>query len=122
MTDSTIETLIDHYCAAWNEPDAARMRALLAQALTADAIYVDPTVHTVGAEALVAHIGTVMLRFPGSRVVRTSVLDIHHDLVRFYWKRVLGDGSSRPEGIDICEVSDGKLTRILGFFGPLERF
>jgi hypothetical protein len=63
----------------------------------------------------------VCARFPGSTIVMTSNVDVHHDVLRFTWKRILADGSSRPEGIDFGELADGKIQRIIGFFGPLER-
>ena len=36
------EAAVDTYIAAWNEPDADRRRQLLAQVMSADALYVDP--------------------------------------------------------------------------------
>jgi hypothetical protein len=113
-----VET-IDTYCAAWNEIDGGRRAKILAAALAPDATYTDPTVHTVGIPQLVAHIDAVFARYPGSRIVRTSEVDSHHGFARFAWKRILADGTSLPEGIDIVEFTDtGQLSRIVGFFGP----
>lgn len=115
-----IEPAIDAYCAAWNESDARRRRQLLSAVWSEASVYVDPTVRLTGIDALVDRIAVVAARFPGSRIVRTSALDVHHGLVRFGWKRVLHDGSSRPDSIDIAELSaDGKFSRMAGFFGPL---
>ena len=111
---------IDTYCAAWNETDPARRTELLRSCWHDDAIYTDPTVHTVGLEARVAHIGTVFERYPGSRILRTSAIDTHHGLARFAWRKVLADGTELPDGIDMVEfAADGRLRRIVGFFGPL---
>jgi hypothetical protein len=34
---------------------------------------------------------------------------------------VLGDGQALPDGIDFGQLGpDGKLTRIIGFFGPVK--
>jgi hypothetical protein len=108
--------------AAWNEIDPVKRDKILRPVWADDATYTDPTVHTVGRDALVAHIGTVCARFPGSAIVMTSGIDVHHNVLRFTWKRILADGTSRPEGIDFGEIaSDGKIQRIVGFFGPLER-
>jgi hypothetical protein len=117
----SVDALIATYCAAWNEDDAVKRDRMLEPVWADDATYTDPTVHTVGRAALVAHIGTVCVRFPGSKIVMTSGIDVHHNVLRFYWKRILADGTSRPEGVDFGEVSDGKIKRIVGFFGPLER-
>jgi hypothetical protein len=116
----TRDEAVETYCAAWDEPVADKRSDLLRQVLAEDAIYTDPTVHTVGVAALVAHIAAVQARRPGSRLVVTSVLDTHHDVARFAWKRILADGTSLPEGIDFVEFApDARLRRIIGFFGPL---
>ncbi len=121
-TNDPAEAPIDIYCGAWNEPDPARREELLAPVWAANATYTDPTVHTTGLAALVAHIGTVQAGRPGSRVVRTSAVDQHHGLVRFAWRRILADGTALPEGVDFGELGDdGKLRRIVGFFGPPAR-
>jgi hypothetical protein len=120
MHRAAFEKAIDTYCAAWNETDAAKRDAILAPVWGEGATYTDPTVHLAGRAALVAHIDAVFARYPGSTIVRTSVVDVHHDVARFAWRKVLADGTSLPEGIDFAAVGhDGRLTRIVGFFGAL---
>jgi hypothetical protein len=120
VDQAAMERAIGIYCAAWNETDPARRDQMLAQVWADDATYMDPTVHLVGRQALVAHIDTVLARYPGSTLEMTSALDVHHTVARFAWKKVLADGTALPEGIDFAEVGhDGKLIRIVGFFGPL---
>ena len=59
-------------------------------------------------------------RCPGARVVRTSGVDAHHHLARFAWHVVLADGTTLPDGLDLAELTpDGRIRRIIGFFGPL---
>jgi len=116
----TLDDRIDLYCAAWNEPLATRRVAMLVPIWTDDTQYTDPTVHAVGRKALSDHIDGVLARLPGSVVVCTTALDVHHDVLRFGWKRVLADGSVRVEGIDIVEfAADHTLRRVVGFFGPM---
>ena len=118
MTD--LAQLIDTYCQVWSEPDAERRAQLLAQVWSDGATYTDPTVHAAGGQELLAHIANVVARRPGARIVRTSAVDAHHGLARFSWQRVVADGTRRPEGIDFVELSaDGRIRRIIGFFGPL---
>jgi alkylated DNA nucleotide flippase Atl1 len=118
--DREVERLIDAYCEAWCEPDAAARRRLLDHVWATGATYTDPRAQLAGLDALVAHIGKVLADRPGSRVIRTSAVDSHHGLARFAWRVVQADGTMLPEGVDFAEVAgDGKLARIVGFFGPL---
>jgi hypothetical protein len=114
--------LVDRYCQAWSEPDAARRSGLLRSVWGAGATYTDPLVHAEGAEELLAHIAKVQLSRPGARVVRTTVVDSHHGHARFGFHVVMPHGAIIREGIDIALISpDGKrIERIVGFFGPLE--
>jgi hypothetical protein len=117
-----LEQLIDTYCSAWNEPDPQRRQEIINVVWDEAGTYTDPNVYIVGRQDLVEHIGRVLARRVGARIVRTSVVDSHHDLVRFAWQVILADGTLLPEGIDFAEISsDGKIRRIMGFFGPLAR-
>ena len=118
----TQEETVDRYCRAWNEPDPERRRAILTEAWGADARYTDPTVDLRGVDALADHIGGVHATYPGARIERLSAVDRHHDVLRFAWRMVLADGRALPDGIDFGELGpDGKLARIVGFFGPVKR-
>ena len=58
---------------------------------------------------------------PGHTFRRASVVDAHHDAVRFAWELVGADGAVALKGLDVGEVGeDGRLRRITGFFGELE--
>jgi hypothetical protein len=115
---SELEKLVSTYCEAWQELDAARRRELLKKVWAEDGIYTDPTVETNGIEELVAHIGAVQRTYPGLRIERTTFIDRHHHVLRFKWCMVLSDGRRLPEGLDVGQLSqDGKLQRIIGFFG-----
>jgi hypothetical protein len=115
--------LIDTYCAAWSDESAEQRQALLAQVWADGATYTDPTVDLAGVEALLAHIAAIRSRYPGVSIVRTSEVDCHHGIARFGWRFVLADGSSFPEGLDIAflDSSQTRITRIIGFFGPLAK-
>ena len=118
-----ITELIDRYCEVWTESRANRRAELLASVWGATATYTDPSVHAANAEDLLAHIATVHARRPGSKVLRTSRVDVHHGVARFAWHVVQADGSTLPEGLDIAFLSpDGaRIDRIIGFFAPLTR-
>lgn len=117
-----LERIVVTYCEAWSVSDRGRRDLLLRQSVVDDVLYLDPTVEVAGVSALGAHIGSVVARYPGARITITSALDIHHRFLRFAWQKTLADGSSLPEGVDVCEVADdGRLQKIVGFFGPLRR-
>lgn len=124
---SDLTALIDGYCAAWCEADAATRSAMLSRVLADGATYTDPTARVAGAEALATHIGTVLASNPGAKVVRVSRVDAHHDVARFAWQMMFANGTVLPEGVDFVELSsevssDGaRIRSITGFFGPLRR-
>jgi hypothetical protein len=112
--------LIDAYCQVWCEPDGQRREQLLESVWASNATYSDPTVHAASSNDLLLHIAKVLARRPGAKVVRTSAVDEHHGWARFAWRVIESDGTPLPEGIDLVEFSsDGKIQRIIGFFGPL---
>jgi hypothetical protein len=107
------------YGAAWNEPDEGRRRELLEQGWADDGVYCDPTASVAGRDALVAHIGGFHDQLPGVRIELTSQVDEHHGWLRFAWTMVGADGATLTEGFDVGELAeDGRLRRIIGFFGP----
>lgn len=118
---SDVTSLIDRYCAIWNEPEPERRRALLESVWAVRATYTDPRADTTGVDELLAHIAAVRAGRPGARIVRTTAVDVHHGLARFGWRVVEADGTPLPEGIDIALLSpDGeRIERIVGFFGPM---
>ena len=116
----SIEVLIDRYCEAWSDPEPAARAAALADVWAKDARYTDPRADTRGAEALLNHIAGVLAQRPGARVVRTSAIQQHHGFVRFAWQVIEANGTRLPEGLDIAVIGDdGRITQIIGFFGPL---
>src|SRR5262249_49052153 len=78
--------LIDRYIAMWNETDAERRRALIAQTWTEDARYVDPVLEAEGRAGIDTMVSGVHERFPGHRFRRTGDPDAHHGRVRFTWE------------------------------------
>lgn len=113
--------LIDRYCAVWSARDPQERQELLAPIWADGATYTDPSVHAVGAENLLAHIAGIQDANPGVRILRSSELDVHHDTARFAWTFVMPDGSRLPPGLDVVflDASQTRLTRVIGFFGPL---
>jgi hypothetical protein len=115
-----VATTIETYLAMWNEPDPARRADYIEQAWAEDGSYVDPLLEAEGHSALSEMVASVHAQYPGHRFHRTSGVDIHHDQVRFGWELAAPDGRTTVAGIDVGAVSpDGRLQRIVGFFGDL---
>lgn len=127
MTDDTRSTalaaLVDRYCEAWSLASADERAAALRDVWADGATYTDPGTDALDAGGLLAYIAQVHARYPGAKVVRTSVVDVHHDVARFAWQLVRADGSTLPEGLDVVDLDMGalRIRRIVGFFGPLGR-
>jgi hypothetical protein len=110
---------LDHMLAAWNEGDPAEVRGHLDRALAPDVEFIDPSIETRGIDEFEANVHQVHGRIPGAVYARTSGVDSHHRLHRYSWQISL-DGELVLPGFDVTEVdADGKVTRVLGFFGPL---
>lgn len=106
------------YMGAWNEGDEAARLALLQKAWADDATYTDPQSDVAGRDGLSGLIAGFHQQMPGARIEATSGIDQHHDKVRFTWKLVGANGAAMIEGIDFGELApDGRLQRIVGFFG-----
>lgn len=113
---TTAETIAE-YCAAWNEPDEAKRRALLDRAWADDGVYIDPIAEARGRDALIGVIGGMHAQQPGARIALTSGIDQHHNQVRFRWDYINAEGKTQISGIDVGELApDGRLARIIGFW------
>src|SRR5262245_9290550 len=120
-SQGALDDLVKGYSAAWNEPDAQHRRELLEKVWASEGTYTDPQSHVEGREALVEHIGRFLKNSPGARIIQSSRADYHHGMFRFTWKFIGGDGKTVMEGIDFGAVgADGRLQRIVGFFGPIK--
>ena len=65
-------------------------------------------------------VDVVLTHYAGHTFRRTTAVDTHHDRARYGWELVAGDGTVAVSGTDFVELdADGKLARIVGFFGDL---
>jgi hypothetical protein len=114
-----VGAVVTAYSSAWNEVDEAARRQLLESAWADDATYSDPTVNVQGRDALVAHIGALQVAMPGHTIDLVTGADEHDGHLRFGWVMHSPDGSAVLEGMDYGYLAgDGRLQRIVGFFGP----
>ena len=109
---------VSAYCSAWAEPERAKRDSLLREVWARDGRYSDPTpVSLRGRAALSTHIGSFLAQNAGVRF-RCSAAQSHHHFMRFAWAIVAAGGTTIVSGTDFAELaSDGRLQRIVGFFG-----
>lgn len=109
---------LDTMLKAWNEAIPDAIRGHLDAALATDVHFVDPTANIRGIDAFEAMVHEVQARLPGAVYSRVSDVDAHNELYRYHWAIHVG-GNLAVQGLDVTEVSDGRVTRVLGFFGDL---
>lgn len=116
-----MDPIIRMYDEAWNTSDVSERRRLVEEALVEDCELVEPRGRFAGRDTIVDRISGFTDRFPGARVDITSKVDEHNGFGRYAWKIVDGHGSEVLRGIDVVErAPDGRLRRIVMFFGDLE--
>lgn len=110
---------LDQMLAAWNASDEGEIRGLLEKALAPTIEFIDPSVVARGLDEFLANVHEVHARLPGATYHRASGVDSHHGLYRYAWE-IRRDGEVVMPGFDVTEVDDdGRVLRVLGFFGPL---
>ena len=108
--------IADDYIALWNETDAGRRRALLAQGWAEGATYIDPLMRGQGHAEIDALVGAVQSRFPGFRFDLLRPADGHGDFLRFSW----GLGPDHPiKGSDVLVMERGRIRSVIGFLDQL---
>ncbi len=93
--------LIDKYCSVWNEVDRTKRKNQLQEIWEENGKYIDPRAHLTNIEALVNHIGKIQSSRKGTKIIRTSNLDVHHGIGKFHWQLVKEDQTILIKGLDI---------------------
>lgn len=114
------DELVDRHLAAYCEPDAARREALVATIWATDGYLADPPFEATGRDGIAGLTDVVLGHFPGHTFRRSTAVDEHHGIARYGWELVAPDGTVAVAGTDIAEVADGRLVRVIGFFGNQE--
>ncbi|QCQ90541.1 nuclear transport factor 2 family protein [Rhodococcus sp. SGAir0479] len=110
------DTVVRNYLDTWNETDADKRAALVAELWAEDGRYVDPIGSAEGHTAINALVGAVQQQFEGMRFELAGDVDAHHDQARFAW--ALGPAGAEPlvVGFDVLErAPGGKVRTVLGF-------
>jgi hypothetical protein len=77
----------------------------------------DPPFEGSGHAGIAALTDIVLGHFPAHTFRRTSGVDAHHEVARYRWELVAADGTVAVAGVDVVDVRDGRLARVVGFFG-----
>ena len=116
---SNAQTLADQYIAAWNETDAGRRQALIAQSWAPDATYVDPMMNGAGHAGIDAMIAGAQAQFPGFRFSLISKVDAYGDRMRFTWGAGPAGADPVVEGTDFILIADDRLKTVTGFLDKI---
>lgn len=115
----SLSDVLPAYGAAWRETDPEKRLELLNLAWSDDGVYRDPSAEAVGRTALSDHIGVVQSQQTGARIELTSGASHHHGHIYFTWRMLNAEGAVAINGIDFGTLDgDGRLSQIVGFFGP----
>lgn len=121
MSDTTtLEETIDTHLAAYLERDPERRTALIEQVWASDGHLFDPPLAAQGHDAINEMFAAVQEMFADHTFRRTTGIDAHHGIARYGWELVDASGTIALSGMDVAVVgSDGRLSRVAGFFGDL---
>ncbi|MBF6170522.1 nuclear transport factor 2 family protein [Nocardia blacklockiae] len=108
-------TIAQRYIDAWNEQDADKRRALLAEVYTPDATYTDPLASVTGLDAIDQVIAGAQQQFAGLRFTLGDRVDGHHGIARFTWNLGAPGGEALVVGFDVIALDGGRIAQVHGF-------
>jgi len=115
---SDITTVVDKHLAGYCEPDPSVRAELIAAAWAETGSLIDPPFDGAGRDGIAAMTEVVLTHYAGHTFRRTTEVDTHHQFGRYGWALVAPDGAVAVSGTDYIEFNDeGRLVRIVGFFG-----
>lgn len=117
MTDNK-EMTRHTWLAAWTEPDETTRHELIGQVWADGGKLADRPMSAAGRTELAAITAAMQAQFPEHTFRRATAVDTHHDFLRYGWELVAADGTVALAGMDVAVIGDdGKLRRVVGFFG-----
>ena len=114
----TPEAAVLAYCGAWSITDGSARDRQLARVWAANGVYMDPEPTLArGLAGLSDAIAEFQKHYPGNRF-RCSAPQMDHRSMRVSWVRLGPDGRELSQGMDFYDLAlDGRISRIVGFFG-----
>ena len=112
---------LERMLSVWNTTDGDEKASLVQTALEHNVHFVDPNHNIIGRSAFLKMVDEVQAKAPGAIYSRASKLDVQNNFYRYHWSVHLNGKLIMP-GFDVTEVNDtGKIVKVIGFFGALER-
>ncbi|MGV9673688.1 nuclear transport factor 2 family protein [Nocardia sp. NPDC003482] len=111
---SEYENIAQRYIDSWNEHDADKRTALIAEVFTPEATYTDPLAQVAGTAAIDRVIAGAQEQFAGLEF-RLGPVDGHNDIARLTWFLGAPDAEPLVIGFDVVTLADGRIERVLGF-------
>ncbi|MCZ0986339.1 nuclear transport factor 2 family protein [Streptomyces diastatochromogenes] len=114
---SDLTTTVSRYLDIWNEADADKRAAAIAELFTADAPYIDPLAAVEGHAGFAAVVAGARDQFKGLGFELHGAVDAHHDQARFQWGLVTEPGAEPIAiGFDVIVTdAEGKIKAVYGF-------
>lgn len=112
---STKQNVMQRYIDAWNETDAGRRRAILAEVYTEDCTYTDPLAAVSGREGIDQLIAGVQKQYPGLVFSLAGKVDAHHDQARFTWQAGAPGHEPAVIGFDVAVLEGDRIRSVYGF-------
>jgi uncharacterized protein YndB with AHSA1/START domain len=111
-----VEAAVSGWFAAWAETDAARRREQLAACCAESIEFRDAFAALAGLDDLGDHVAASQAFSQGVRLEGTGAVSCCHELVRFDWRAVSGDGQVLATGSNVGRLGlDGRFLSVHGF-------
>jgi hypothetical protein len=109
-------TLAEAYLAAWNEPDIASRRLLMARHWSEQARYTDPLMQAEGRDGIAGMIEAARAGFPGHGFTLRGTPDGYGNFLRFGWVLAPAGGAPVAMGSDVLRLdAEGRIADVIGF-------
>ena len=116
---SEIPGALERMLAMWNERNPSKIRGYIDEIFSEDVIFIDPANSIVGRDAFEKMVREFRTRLPDAVCSHSSGFDAHHGLHRYHWEIHRGK-DLLISGFDVTQIeSNGKISRVEGFFGPI---
>jgi hypothetical protein len=108
----------DQWFAAWNETEAARRRAALAECCVEQVAFADRYSNTHDQGDLEAHVAASKVHMPGVVLARAGEARHCQGVALVDWTVAGADGKPMARGTNLFEFApDGRIARVVGFWG-----